>query len=97
MLIASVFYQKLPPDLAQLLRETVKPAMRDLTEVLRKQSEEAMQVLRQSGLEIIPPPKGPILRQFYAIHEQVGRNLAGKVYPPQLLDRVYAILERPAP
>lgn len=96
MLISSGFYQKLPPDLTRLLRETVEPAMRGLTEELRKQSNEAMQALRQSGLEIVPPPEGAGLRQFYDIHEQVGRNLAGKVYPSQLLDRVYAILERNA-
>lgn len=95
ILISSRAYKKLPPDLAALLQKTMKSAMADLTETLRRQREEAVQVIRDSGITVIPVT-GEARNPFYAIHTEVAQNLAGKIYSEELLLRVYQILNRPA-
>ncbi|MCP4575626.1 MAG: ABC transporter substrate-binding protein [Deltaproteobacteria bacterium] len=94
ILLSSRTYKKLPPDLATLLQKTMKSAMADLTETLRRQREEAVQVIRDSGITVIPI-EGEARKPFYAIHTEVARKLAGKIYPEELLLRVYHILNRP--
>jgi len=82
VLISSKYLKKLPKDLSRLLAG------------LRKQNKEAIQVIKNSGLTILPAPSGDALKQFYSIHDQVARKLTGKIYPKDLLDRVYRILGR---
>ena len=94
ILIASNYFNKLPADLAQLLNETIKEAMVELTTQLREQTREAMDIIQKSGLTIIPVPEGKALEQFHAIRAVVARKLIGKIYPKELLDRVYLILKK---
>lgn len=95
VLISSKYFQKMPEKLSRLLSESFDVAMSDLTSVLRKQSKEAIQVIKNSGLTILPTPSGDALKQFYSIHDQVALKLTGKIYPKDVLDRVYDILKRP--
>ena len=94
ILLSSRYYKKLPPDLAALLQKTMKKAMADLTETLRRQKEEAVQVIQDSGITVTPV-EGEARKPFYAIHTEVARKLSGKIYPEELLLRVYQILNRP--
>ena len=94
ILVSSKYYKKLPKDLSQLLRSTLEKGMADLTTKLRDQTREAVEVLRQSGLTIIPAPEGKALNQFHAIRAVVASKLTDKIYPKGLLDRVYLILKR---
>ncbi|MBW2170151.1 MAG: TRAP transporter substrate-binding protein DctP, partial [Deltaproteobacteria bacterium] len=94
VLISSKYLKKLPKDLSRLLAGSFDKAMSDLTLILRKQNKEAIQVIKNSGLTILPAPSGDALKQFYSIHDQVARKLTGKIYPKDLLDRVYRILGR---
>ena len=94
MLISSRFFNKIPQDLSDLLKRTVDRAMADLNVELRKQSGEAIRLIEQSGLTLVPAPEGGDLAEFYRIHDRVAQNLSGNIYPEALLDRVYAILGR---
>jgi TRAP-type C4-dicarboxylate transport system substrate-binding protein len=94
MLIASGFFAKIPPDLRGLLGESLETAMSVLTKDLREQSGEAIRQIEKSGLAIVPPPVGKDLAEFYGIHDRVAQALSGKVYPRELLERVYMILGR---
>jgi TRAP-type C4-dicarboxylate transport system substrate-binding protein len=80
--------------LAALLQKTMKGAMADLTKTLRRQREEAVQIIRDSGITVIPIAV-EARKPFYAIHTEVARKLSGKIYPEELLLRVYQILNRP--
>lgn len=95
VLISSKYFNKMPEKLSRLLSESFDAAMNDLTSVLREQNKEAIQVIKDSGLTILPAPSGDALKQFYNIHDQVALKLTGKIYPKDVLDRVYDILKRP--
>jgi len=94
VLIASDYYRKLPPDLGNLLSTSFPKAMEALTSELRRQSRETVELLTKGGLTITPMPQGSDLEAFYAVHARVARKLAGVVYPQEVLDRVYAVLNR---
>jgi len=94
VLVARSFADKLPPDLFRLLKEEFRRAMKDLTAQLRRQSNETVALLEKSGLQIVPMPDEADLKAFYRIHGRVAQALEGKVYPKDVLDRVYTILKR---
>ena len=95
VLISSKYFNKMPGKLSMLLSTSFVAAMNDLTSVLRKQNKEAVQVIESSGLTVLPAPTGDALKRFYSIHDQVAQKLTGKIYPKDVLDRVYDILKRP--
>ena len=92
VLISSKYFRKLPKDLAILLSERTDKAMAELTEELRKQNKEAIQVIKDSGVKIIPAPAGPDLEEFRNIGNGVAQNMTGKIYSEEILKRVKALL-----
>lgn len=94
ILVSDRYYRKLPKDLADLLKKTLQESMKKLTTELREQNQEAITVIKASGLTIIPPPDGKTLESFYRIHDQVAQSLTGKIYSKALLNQVYEILQR---
>lgn len=94
VLIARNFADKMPPDLLKLLKDEFRRAMAELTGELRKQSQEAVTLLEKGGLQIVPMPDEAELKAFYKVHDEVAQALEGKVYPKDVLDRVYALLKR---
>jgi len=97
ILISLKYYRKLPEELAKLLKSTMAEAMDKMTTELRTQSMEAVEIIKKSGLEIIPIPEGEALKEFYDVNGKVARNLTGESYPKELLEKVYLILGRPCP
>ena len=95
ILISSKYFKKLPCDLADMLITSFRSAVKELTVILRKQTKESVRLIRESDLTITPVPTGADLAEFYSVHEHVARNLTGKIYPKEILDRVYVILKRP--
>jgi len=94
VLISSKYMKKLPQNLAEILRDSVDKAMTDLTLALREQNKEAVQIIKDSGVTIIPPPSGSDLDEFRNIHDRVAGNLTGVIYPKEVLERVYGLLGR---
>ena len=95
VLISSKYFKKLPENLADLLTTKFEKAMRSLTLALRSQNKEAIKLIQDSGLTIVPVPSGQDLDEFYNIHNRVAENLTGTIYPKEVLNRVYDILKRP--
>lgn len=94
VLITSKYFKKLPENLADLLTTIFEKAIRSLTLALRSQNKEAIKLIQDSGLTIVPVPSGQDLDEFYNIHDRVAKNLTGTIYPKEVLNRVYDILTR---
>lgn len=94
VLISKPAFKKLPPDLAKMLLDETEAAMAALTTDLRKQTVEAVGLIEKSGLIIEPMPSGVDLQAFYEVHNKVAKKLSDNIYPKELLDRVYRILNR---
>lgn len=91
ILISSTLFDKLPGDLARMLKEEVSKGMAALTIELRRQNREAIDILQKGGLTIVPAPKGKDLEAFQAVGTVVAQKLTGEIYPKELLDRVYRL------
>ena len=94
VLISSRYFQEIPSNLSKMLRNEFQQSMTALTSDLREQTEESIKLIQKSGLEIIPVPSESDLQLFYKTHDQVAQTLVGKIYPKELLDRVYDILKK---
>ena len=95
ILISERFYDRLPGELAELLRVEFEEAMEELTYALRVQSNQALGVLEEkSGLKPTPEPTGEERQAFDAVHRQVAERLTDRLYPGETLERVYRILGR---
>jgi TRAP-type C4-dicarboxylate transport system substrate-binding protein len=94
VLISSRYFQKLPQNLSRLLKNSFSDEMQKLTVNLRSQNKETIQLMRESGLTVVPAPTGAALAEFYRIHDQVAQELTGKLYPKEILEEIYNILKR---
>ena len=95
VLISKKWFSRLPPDLAAMLLNSFGESMAELTSTLRDQNMEAVQLIRDSGLTIIPVPKGRDLEEFYSVHSRVASELTGRIFPGEVLGRVYKLLKGP--
>ncbi|MBN2034982.1 MAG: TRAP transporter substrate-binding protein DctP [Deltaproteobacteria bacterium] len=91
-LLARGLAEQIRPDLLSLLKDESRRVMAELTTQLRKQTIEAIDLLKKKGIQILALPDGEDLKAFYDVHEEVAQALQGKVYPKEVLNRVYAIL-----
>ena len=94
VLISKKYFDGIPPRLSTMLKEEFRRSMADLNSELRKKTEDSVNLIKASGMELIPKPSNADLKEFYSIHDRVAQNLAGKIYPKELLNRVYGILKR---
>ena len=94
VLISKKLFDKLPPHLSKLLIDEFEPAMAKLTIDLRAQADETVSLLEKSGLTILPMPSEKDLSAFYKVHDRVAKDLTDKIYPKELLDRVYGLMGR---
>ena len=93
LLVSANLTDKMPPKLLTLLKEESRRTMAELTAELRQQTIEFMEILEKRGIQVLPMPDEADLKGFYRVHDQVAQALEGKVYPREVLKRVYAILK----
>ncbi|MBW2216993.1 MAG: TRAP transporter substrate-binding protein DctP [Deltaproteobacteria bacterium] len=93
LLISGKYFKKLPQDLTSMLSDMTEKAMEDLTLELRKQNKEAIEIIQDSGVTIIPTPTGRDLEKFRNIHNQVAKKLTGKIYPKEILNRINGLIK----
>lgn len=94
ILIAKSYFDKIPKELAELLKKEIKLSMTRLAEELQSQTVESIKIIKDKGIKVIPAPGGAELQKFYNLHNQVADELKGVVYPKELLDRVHNILDK---
>jgi len=62
--------------------------LRRLSLLSRQENEAALLALQKEGLSLSPKPTADTLRRYDELGRQARRQIAGKLYPPELLDRV---------
>jgi TRAP-type C4-dicarboxylate transport system substrate-binding protein len=94
VLISKNFAQKIPAEHFKIIKDEFHRSMERLTLELRKQTEESVALLEKGGIKLLPVPQEAELKNFYKVHDQVAHALTGKVYPKDVLDKVYDILKK---
>jgi TRAP-type transport system periplasmic protein len=94
VLVAKTFAQKIPAEHFKIIKDEFRGSMERLTIELRKQTEESVGLLEKGGIKILPLPQEAELKEFYRVHDQVAQALTGKLYPKDVLDKVYGLLKK---
>ncbi|MBS1237462.1 MAG: TRAP-type C4-dicarboxylate transport system, substrate-binding protein [Deltaproteobacteria bacterium] len=94
VLLSKNFAQKIPAEHFKIIKDEFHRSMERLTIEIRKQTEESVALLEKGGIKILPMPQDADLKGFYRVHEQVAQALTGKLYPKDILDKVYDLLKK---
>jgi TRAP-type C4-dicarboxylate transport system substrate-binding protein len=85
--IAKRDFDKMPPDIQEILLRNGKQLMRKLTELSRIDNTKSLDVLKKSKIIFTKPDANEIGR-----YEEIGKNarrlMVGKLYSEDLLNRV---------
>jgi TRAP-type C4-dicarboxylate transport system substrate-binding protein len=91
LLITQAAFNKLPPDLQALLKETSAKYGDILVQKIRVENAQAVTALKKNGIEVVTvDPKAQA--ELISLSEAVYPKLVGSLYPQPLLDRVKGLI-----
>jgi TRAP-type C4-dicarboxylate transport system substrate-binding protein len=93
VLVSKRVFDRLPSRHQKLLKELTPQYMRRLVLQTRADNARSVEVLRQRGLKVVPPPSPEKLKGFLATGREAQELLVGKLFSRKLLDAVRQTLE----
>jgi TRAP-type C4-dicarboxylate transport system substrate-binding protein len=88
VLISRKAFDAIPEADRKVLREASARHLKRLGGLSRRENEEALAALQKQGLTLSPKPSAEVLKRYEDMGRQARRDLVGKLYPAELLDRV---------
>ena len=82
-------FNKLSPEHQKILLETCRHRMNELKTIIRKENQEALQVMIKHGAKIITPT-APQIAEFKEVSDQAMLRLEGKSFSKKVRDEVVA-------
>lgn len=82
-------FNKLSPEHQKILLETCRHRMNELKTIIRKENQEALQVMIKHGAKIITPTP-PQIAEFKEVSDQAMLRLEGKSFSKKIRDEVVA-------
>ncbi len=82
-------FNKLSPEHQKILLETCRHRMNELKTIIRKENQEALQVMIKHGVKIITPTP-PQIAEFKEVSDQAMLRLEGKSFSKKIRDEVVA-------
>ncbi len=86
VLINKNFWMKLPENYRRVILEETRKAFKKLTDLSRKENEQALHVLKKSGIVFVEITNKEDLKIFENVSEKTANTLVGKFYTKELLD-----------
>ncbi len=93
VLLSKKQFDTLSPEEQKTLLEVSGRHLKRLNELTRKENADALKTLQKHGLSVSGKPSPETTKLYQAFGVKARRELAGKLYPPDLLDRVERSLE----
>lgn len=82
----------LPANLREILITKTKAKMRTIVLASRRENRESIAVLKEAGMKLLKPENQVAIAEFERVSQITRDQLAGKLYSPELLDRVLSLL-----
>ena len=92
VLISNKFFNKLPPDLKDLLMNLSKKHFSRLITLTREDNDKSIQVMEKTGITLVKKPDGKDLEAFSKAGKTVRDNLVEKLYSRELLEKIISSL-----
>jgi TRAP-type transport system periplasmic protein len=93
VLLSKSFFDKLPADQQKTLKEVAAKHLRRLNELSRQENRDALASLQKQGLVLSDKPSAAQVKQFEELGKKARKQLAGKLYSADLLDKIEKALE----
>lgn len=93
VLVSKKTMDSLPADVRKAVLETGRKHMRRITELSRDENRLAFDTLRKEGLTVNEPSSPEVAKRYEELGKKARRELAGRIYPLDLLNRVEASVE----
>ncbi|MEJ2728116.1 MAG: TRAP transporter substrate-binding protein DctP [Deltaproteobacteria bacterium] len=85
-------FNKISPDHQKILLETCRRRMNELKATIRKENQEAIQVMVKHGVKIITPTAAQVA-EFVKVSDQAMQRLEGKSFSKKIRDEVTAKID----
>jgi len=92
VVISKKAYDKLPPDLQDILLRNGRSFMAELTKKSREENAAAIQTMKKNGLQVVDVTSQQTLQDFQAIGKRARQSLVGKLYDQAWLDKVEKVV-----
>ncbi|HEX9006135.1 MAG TPA: TRAP transporter substrate-binding protein DctP [Bacteroidota bacterium] len=92
VVISKKAYDKLPPDLQEILTRNGRKYMADLTAKSRQENANAVQTMKKNGLQIIDVTSPKTIEEFQAVGKKARQSLVGRLFDQAWLDRAEKIV-----
>ena len=92
LVIQKKVFNKISPDHQKILLETCRRRMNELKTTIRKENQEAIQVMVKHGVKIITPTPAQVA-DFKKVSDQAMQRLEGKSFSKKIRDEVITKIE----
>jgi len=93
ILISRRFFDRLPEDLQEILLRNGEKYMDKLTQISRKENQESIEIIAESGVKIIERPSQEEIQRYEAMGSEARRSLVGKLYSKDFLLEVESAIQ----
>lgn len=93
VLLAKPMWDKIPPEYQKQLLQLSRQKLRELTLLTRKDNAQALEIMADQGIQMLPPPPEESLAKYRLVGKQVREELEGQLYSADLLNRIEKALE----
>lgn len=93
VLISKKMYKKIPEEHRKTLKTLAQKYMAKLTQLSREDNKAAIETLKKNGIIVIAPPDVATLQSYYKVGASARRELVGKFYSQELLEKVESALK----
>jgi TRAP-type transport system periplasmic protein len=88
VVISRKMFDKIPPDLQEILTRNGRKYMRELTLKSRKENADAIETLKKNGVQVIEANSPQAMKEYQKAGKRARQSLVGTLYDQSFLDRV---------
>ncbi len=93
VLITKKKYDRLPDKFKDALARISSRHLQGLVQTIQDENNQSVQVIRDNGVALSPPPSPEAMKQFREAGAQARKSLTGKLFDQKLLDTVLSHLK----
>ena len=87
VLVSKKMFDKLTTEQQVILKKVCKKHLRRLVESTRRDNDDAIKIIEESGVKLTPEPEDDELENFKNINSEVQKELTGKLFDQEILDK----------
>ena len=86
-------FEKIPPEHRKKVLEIAHKVLKDLVRKTQEENNKSIEAMMKSGLKQASAPSAADLEKFQQVGATIRKNLTGKLYSQELLDKVLSHLK----